>query len=153
MLESVRAELHNRRKGDAVRLEIESTATTEMVERLRTNFELDSWQVFRTDGPVNLSRLMNLYSATKIAALKYPAVLCGEAVQALGQGCGFVCRSLRLQDVMLHHPFDSYRTVEDFVQLGAHDPNVISMKQTLYRTSQDSPIFRALIDAAQNKDM
>jgi len=58
-----------------------------------------------------------------------------------------------MRDVMLHHPFDSYRMVEDFVQLGAHDPTVISMKQTLYRTSQDSPIFRALIEAAQNKDV
>ena len=63
VLESVRAELHNRRKGDAVRLEIESSASDEIVERLRTNFELEPWQVFKTDGPVNLSRLMNLYSA------------------------------------------------------------------------------------------
>src|SRR6202020_3123210 len=62
VLESVRAELNNRRKGDAVRMEIESSATEEMAERLRINFELDPWQVFRTDGPVNLSRLVNLYS-------------------------------------------------------------------------------------------
>ena len=61
VLESVRAELHNRRKGDAVRLEIDGSAVEEIVERLRINFELDPWQVFRTDGPVNLSRLMNLY--------------------------------------------------------------------------------------------
>ncbi|HTD96304.1 MAG TPA: hypothetical protein VK627_05225, partial [Edaphobacter sp.] len=73
VLESVRAELHNRRKGDAVRLEIESSATEDIVERLRTNFELDPWQVFRTNGPVNLSRLMNLYSEAKRPALKYPA--------------------------------------------------------------------------------
>ena len=69
VLESVRAELHNRRKGDAVRLEIESSAPEEIIERLRTNFELEPWQVFRTDGPVNLSRLMNLYSEAKRPAL------------------------------------------------------------------------------------
>ena len=64
LLESVRTELHNRRKGDAVRLEIEASADPEVIERLQTNFELDDFQIFRTDGPVNLSRLMNLYSDT-----------------------------------------------------------------------------------------
>src|SRR5260370_26446188 len=73
VLESVRAELHNRRKGDAVRLEIESSATDEMVERLRINFELDPWQVFRTDVPGNLSRLRNLYSEVNGPVLKYSA--------------------------------------------------------------------------------
>ncbi len=151
VLESVREELHNRRKGDAVRLEIECSASEEIIERLRTNFELEEWQVFRTDGPVNLSRLMNLYSATKIPALKYPPFTAKQ--YKLSAKVADLFEELRMQDVMLHHPFDSYRMVEDFVQLGAHDPNVISMKQTLYRTSQDSPIFRALIDAAQNKDV
>ena len=61
LLESVRSELHNRRKGDAVRLEVSEGADPEIVERLRANFELDEWQVFKTEGPVNLSRLMNLY--------------------------------------------------------------------------------------------
>ena len=72
VLESVRAELHNRRKGDAVRMEIENSADTEIIERLRINFELDERQVFRTDGPVNLSRLMNLYSEVGRPDLKYP---------------------------------------------------------------------------------
>ena len=151
VLESVREELHNRRKGDAVRLEIESSAAEEIVERLRTNFELDEWQVFRTNGPVNLLRLMNLYSETKIPTLKYAPFVAKQ--YKLTAKVTDLFEELRLQDIMLHHPFDSYRTVEDFVQLGAHDPNVISMKQTLYRTSQDSPIFRALIEAAQNKDV
>src|SRR5579884_4518714 len=64
LLETVRSELHNRRKGDAVRLEIEQSADPEIIDRLRMNFELDESQVYRTDGPVNLSRLMNLYSDT-----------------------------------------------------------------------------------------
>src|SRR5258708_20981337 len=151
ILESVRAELHNRRKGDAVRLEIESSATEEIVERLRTNFELDPWQVFRTDGPVNLSRLMNLYSEAKRPALKYPAFTGKEF--RLSPKTVDLFDELRKRDVMLHHPFDSYKTVEDFIEAGAHDPGVISMKQTLYRTSKDSPIFRALIEAAQSKDV
>jgi polyphosphate kinase len=151
VLESVRAELHNRRKGDAVRMEIESSATEEMVERLRINFELDPWQVFRTDGPVNLSRLMNLYSEVKRPALKYPAFVPREF--KLSAKSTDVFDELRKRDVMLHHPFDSYKTVEEFVEAGAQDPGVISMKQTLYRTSKDSPIFKALIEAGQSKEV
>lgn len=151
VLESVREELHNRRKGDAVRLEIESTASEEIVERLRTNFELDAWQVFRTDGPVNLSRLMNLYSDTKLPALKDPPFQ--GRMYKIAPKSKDIFAELRKRDVLLHHPFDSYRTVEDFIHNGARDPQVISMKQTLYRTSKDSPIFRALIEAAQSKDV
>jgi polyphosphate kinase len=151
VLESVRAELHNRRKGDAVRLEIESSATEEIVERLRTNFELEPWQVFRTGGPVNLSRLMNLYSEATRPNLKYRPFVGKEF--RLSSKSTDIFDELRKHDVMLHHPFDSYKTVEGFIEAGANDPNVISMKQTLYRTSQDSPIFRALIEAAQSKDV
>jgi polyphosphate kinase len=151
VLESVRAELHNRRKGDAVRLEIESSATEEIVERLRVNFELDPWQVFRTDGPVNLSRLMNLASLVKRSDLKYTEFKSHH--YKLRHKSHDLFEDLRHQDIMLHHPFDSYQTVEEFIEAGAIDPAVISMKQTLYRTSKDSPIFRALIEAGQNKDV
>ncbi len=151
VLESVRAELHNRRKGDAVRLEIENSATEEIIERLRVNFELEAWQVFRTDGPVNLSRLMNLASEVKRPDLKYPDFIpCHYKVSLKSHD---LFEDLRHKDIMLHHPFDSYQTVEEFIEAGALDPAVISMKQTLYRTSKDSPIFRALIEAGQIKDV
>ncbi len=151
VLESVREELHNRRKGDAVRLEIEDSADDEIVERLRVNFELDPWQVFRTDGPVNLYRLMNLYSDTPRPALKYPAFSGRPHKPAPVFEDLFA--ELRKHDVLLHHPFDSYATVQDFISAGAHDAAVVSMKQTLYRTSKDSPIFRALIQAAESKEV
>ncbi|HZY61901.1 MAG TPA: polyphosphate kinase 1 [Edaphobacter sp.] len=151
ILESVRSELHNRRKGDAVRLEIDGSATEEIVERLRINFELDPWQVFRTDGPVNLSRLMNLYSEAGRPELKYPP-FAGKEFK-LSSKFADLFEELRERDILLHHPFDSYKTVEDFIEAAAGDANVISIKQTLYRTSKDSPIFRALIEAAQEKDV
>jgi polyphosphate kinase len=154
VLESVREELHNRRKGDAVRLEIERTSGEEgeeIAERLRTNFELEPSQVFKTDGPVNLSRLMNLYSDAKLPGLKFP-VFHGHRYK-ISSKSEDIFAELRKRDVLLHHPFDSYGTVEEFINTGAVDPNVISMKQTLYRTSKDSPIFRALIEAAQSKDV
>jgi polyphosphate kinase len=151
VLESVRTELHNRRKGDAVRLEIESSAVEEMVERLRINFELDPEQVFRTNGPVNLSRLMNLYSETKGVALKFVPFVAKE--YKMSAKSTDIFDELRKNDVLLHHPFDSYKTVEEFVGAGAEDPNVISMKQTLYRTSKDSSIFKALTAAGQSKEV
>jgi polyphosphate kinase len=151
VLESVRAELHNRRKGDAVRLEIESSATEEIVELLRTNFELEPSQVFRTNGPVNLSRLMNLYSEVKRPDLKYEPFTAKE--YKLESKSADLFEDLRAKDILLHHPFDSYKAVEDFIEAAAVDPAVISMRQTLYRTSKDSPIFRALIEAGQSKEV
>jgi len=155
VLESVRAELHNRRKGDAVRLEIEEGANEEIVERLRTNFELDAWQVFHTRGPVNLSRMMNLASEVKRPELKYPDFKARDFhLPAKGEGKSLdIFEELRKGDLMFHHPFDSYKVVEDFVAAGALDPAVLSMKQTLYRTSKDSSIFRALTEAGQSKEV
>src|SRR6202051_535935 len=77
LLESVRAELHNRRKGDAVRMEIESAADPEIIERLGTVFELDHWQIFPVNGPVNLSRLSNIYDEVAPPAINiFSFVLC-----------------------------------------------------------------------------
>ena len=150
LLETIRVELHNRRKGDSVRLEIETGADPEIVERLRVNFELDEDQVFRGDGPVNLSRLMFFYSDIQRPDLKF-APFTPKALH-LSRKSTNIFDELRQHDVLLHHPYDSYDSVVDFIQQGAEDPAVVSMKQTLYRTSQDSPVFSALIEAAATKE-
>lgn len=150
LLESVREELHNRRKGDAVRLEIDGDAAEEITERLVTNFELEPWQVFQTDAPLNLSRVMELYGGIDRPDLKFPDFH-GRRL-TLSPGNADIFDELRQADVLLHHPFDSFATVEQFIQAGQSDDRVISIKQTLYRTSANSPIFRALKDAAQGKD-
>jgi polyphosphate kinase len=151
LLESVRTELHNRRKGDAVRLEIEQDANPEVIDRLRLNFELDEFQIFRTDGPVNLSRLMNLYSDTPRPDLKFPSFT--PHALHLGRHATDIFDDLRHRDILLHHPYDSYDAVVDFIAAGAQDPNVVTIKQTLYRTSSDSPMFQSLTDAAQTKEV
>jgi polyphosphate kinase len=151
VLESVRSELHNRRKGDAVRMEIESGAAEEIVERLRINFELEPSQVFRTEGPVNLLRMMNLYGSTARPELKYPGFQ-GRRYH-LSPKSANLFDELRTKDLLLHHPFDSYSTVEDFVESAVGDPAVVSMEQTLYRTSDASPLFIALTEAAQTKEV
>jgi polyphosphate kinase len=151
LLESVRTELHNRRKGDAVRLEIESDADPEIIERLRTNFELEPWQVFPVNGPVNLSRLFNLYEQTAHPELKFKPFAPRELrLTAKSQD---LFEELRRHDVLLHHPFDSYDAVVSFVEAAAEDPRVLSIKQTLYRTSEHSLIVPALISAATKKEV
>jgi hypothetical protein len=150
LLETIRVELHNRRKGDAVRLEIETRAHPEIVERLRVNFQLDPDQVLLGDGPVNLSRVMFLYGDVRRPDLKF-APFTPHPLH-LSRKSANIFDELRLHDVVLHHPYDSYDPVVEFIQEGAKDPLVLSMKQTLYRTSQDSPICEALIEAAGSKE-
>ena len=150
MLETIRVELHNRRKGDAVRLEIEAGAHPEIVERLRTNFELEEEQVFQGVGPVNLSRIMFLYSDVARPDLKFPPF--APRPLMLSRKANNIFEDLRTRDILLHHPYDSYDPVVNFIQSGASDPNVVSIKQTLYRTSSDSPMFQALIEAAATKE-
>jgi len=151
VLESVRTELHNRRKGDAVRLEIDADADPEIIERLRTNFGLEPWQVFRVDGPVNLPRLFNIYEQTDRPDLKYKPFVPRELrLTAKSQD---LFEELRRHDVLLHHPFDSFDAVVSFIEAAAEDPNVLSIKQTLYRTSENSMIVQALIAAAAKKEV
>jgi polyphosphate kinase len=150
LLETIRVELHNRRKGDAVRLEIESGAHPEIIERLRVNFELEEDQVFRGDGPVNLSRVMFFYSDVARPDLKFTPFT--PRPLTLSRKAANIFEDLRSRDILLHHPYDSYDPVVNFIELGAHDDAVVSMKQTLYRTSQDSPMFQALTEAAATKE-
>ena len=150
LLETIRVELHNRRKGDAVRLEIEAGADPEIVDRLRVNFEIDDDQVFRCEGPVNLSRLMFLSSEVQRPDLKFPPF--APKALHLSRNSTNIFDELRRRDILLHHPYDSYDPVVGFIEKGAEDPAVVSMKQTLYRTSTDSPMFQALIDAAATKE-
>src|SRR6202140_293371 len=151
LLESVRAELHNRRKGDAVRMEIESAADPEIIERLGTVFELDRWQIFPVNGPVNLSRLFNIYDEAARPDLKFRTFVPREL--RLTAKSRDLFEELRRHDVLLHHPYDSFDAVISFIQSAAEDERVLSIKQTLYRTSEHSLIVPALMAAAAHKEV
>lgn len=151
LLESVDTQLHRRRKGAAVRLEIESTADPEIVDRLEANFHLAPWQVFRLNGPINLPRILHLYDQTPRPDLKFRPFVPREL--ALKPGAASMFELIRQRSVLLHHPYDSYAAVVRFIESAAHDPDVLSIKQTLYRTSENSPIVRALIEAAAKKEV
>jgi polyphosphate kinase len=151
LMEAVDSQVTHRRKGEAVRLEIEAGAHPEIVDRLVGTFKLDESLVFRVQGPVNLQRLFHLYEESPRPDLKYPPFVARQI--RIGHDADSMFEAIRRQDVMLHHPYDSYDGVVNFLQTAAHDPRVLSIKQTLYRTNSDSPVARALLEAADKKEV
>jgi polyphosphate kinase len=151
LLETIDSQVAQRRKGGAVRLEIEEGAHPEIVERLVSEFELDESLVFRVRGPVNIQRLFHLYEETPRPDLKYPPFTPKQV--RVGHDADSMFETLRHQDVLVHHPYESYDTVVNFLDTASGDPRVLSMKQTLYRTNTDSPIAEALLDAAGKKEV
>ena len=151
LLETIDSQVAQRRKGVAVRLEIEEGAHPDIVARLVSTFELDESLVFRVRGPVNLQRLFHLYEETKRPDLKYPAFVPRQI--RVGHDADSLFEVLRRQDVLVHHPYESYDTVVNFLKTASHDPRVLSMKQTLYRTNNDSPVAQALLEAAGKKEV
>jgi polyphosphate kinase len=151
LLEAIDSQVAQRRKGDAVRLEIEAEAHADIIGRLVSTFELDESLVFRANGPVSLQRLFHLYEETPRPDLKYPPFTPRQV--RVGHDADSLFDTLRRQDFLLHHPYDCYDTVVNFLRTAARDPRVLSMKQTLYRTSSDSPVARALLEAAGKKEV
>ena len=151
LLEAIDSQVAQRRKGDAVRLEIEAGAHPEIINRLISIFDLDESLVFRVPGVVNLQRLFQLYDETPRPDLKYPKFTPRQV--HIGHDSESMFEALRRGDVLLHHPYDSYDPVVNFLRTAAHDPRVLSMKQTLYRTNDDSPVAHALLQAAGKKEV
>jgi polyphosphate kinase len=147
LLRAVEGELASRRYGDAVRLETAHDCPEEILTYLRDQFALTADDVYRVAGPVNLNRLMALYDLTDIAELKY-APFTPSVPEHLRVGNDLFA-ALRAGDVLLHHPFQGFSPVSDFIKHAAADPQVLAIKQTLYRAGSDSTIVGALAEAAQ----
>jgi polyphosphate kinase len=148
LLKKIEEELRNLRRGAAVRLEIEEGVDDRTFAALCDHLGLSHEYVFRLPGPLNLMRLMSLYDLIDRPDLKFPAFT--PALPPVLQAPERIFDVIREQDLLLHHPYDSFTPVIDFVEQAARDPQVFALKQTLYRTSGDSPIVRALIEASQN---
>ncbi len=147
LLKKIEEELRNLRRGAAVRLEIEDGVSDTIFTTLCEHLDLSHEYVFRLNGPLNLLRLISLADIDR-PDLKYPPFT--PANVSTLRDPGRIFDTLREQDVLLHHPYDSFQPVVDFVEQAARDPQVFAIKQTLYRTSGDSPIVRALIEASRN---
>src|SRR5579859_366636 len=146
LLRAVEGELASRRFGDAVRLETAHDCPDEILTYLLGQFSLAADDLYKVSGPVNLNRLMAVYDLVDRTELKYAAFTPGVP-DRLKMG-GDLFSAVRSGDVLLHHPFQGFGPVTDFVKQAASDPQVLAIKQTLYRVGNDSAIVAALVEAA-----
>jgi len=143
---ALQGELLHRHFGDAVRLEVADNCSAPMAEFLLQQFGLQEAELYRVEGPVNLHRLRAVFEQVERPDLKYPPFLPGLP-PALDEADLF--EVLKKQDVLLHHPFQSFLPVIDFIRATANDPHVIAIKQTVYRTGIDSELMQILVEAAR----
>jgi polyphosphate kinase len=147
---ALQGELPQRHLGDAVRLEVADNCSEETVQFLLAQFELEDADLYRVNGPVNLVRLMSVPDEVLRPDLKFALFVPGLPKPLLKVAKGKdIFETLRQQDVLLHHPFQSFTPVIEFIQQAARDPQVVAIKQTVYRTGTDSIIMETLIDAAK----
>ncbi len=148
LLSAIESELRRANRGNAVRLEVQNDCPPSVCERLLDIFNLEKGDLYISDGPINLLRLMSVIPQIDRPDLLFRPFKPGNAVP-VGEDESLFGK-IAQRDWLLHHPYQSFKTVVDFVEAAANDPDVLAIKQTLYRTSGDSPIIEALIDAAQN---
>ncbi len=144
---ALEGELAHRRYGAAVRLETARDCPKDMISFLLQQFALAEVDLYRMPGPVNLNRLSALYDLIQRPDLKYPPFTPGLPRRLASTTDLYSV--IRHKDLLLHHPFQSFAPVMDFVRQAANDPQVLAIKQTLYRTGHDSPVVDALVAAAQ----
>ncbi|MDT8895041.1 polyphosphate kinase 1 [Halomonas sp. I1] len=145
---ALRGELLSRRYGSGVRLEVADNCPDELVDFLLKQFELGEADLYRVNGPVNLTRMMSVLGDVDRPELLYRTFIPGQT-KALNKRDS-VLHAMAEGDILLHHPFQSFTPVEELLREAARDPDVLAIKQTLYRTGADSPIVNALVEAAGN---
>jgi len=147
LLDALAGELSSRAYGDAVRLEVAGGCPQETVDFLAKHFGLEERDVYRVNGPVNLSRLSALCGRVERPALKYPPFV--SAIEPGLVPSGDIFNVLRQRSVLMHHPYQAFTPVINLLRQAAADRDVLAIKITLYRTGSDSPLVQALIDAAR----
>jgi len=145
---SLQGELPQRHFGDAVRLEVADNCPQELADFLLQQFELGSDDLYRVHGPVNLVRLIGIPDKVDRPDLKFPPFVPGMPT-LLKKKSADMFNVIRKGDVLLHHPYQSFKPVIDFIQQAAADPEVVAIKQTVYRTGTDSELMESLIAAAK----
>jgi polyphosphate kinase len=143
---ALEGELAHRRYGAAVRLETTADCPADLVEYLLNQFQLSEQDLYRVPSMVNLHRLSAVYDLANRPDLKYPAFTPGIPARIAAGADLFA--AIRDRDILLHHPFQSFAPVIDFLRQAASDPSVLAIKQTIYRTGVDSAIVDALVAAA-----
>src|SRR5580692_5285790 len=148
LLKAIELELRKRSRGDAVRLEVQTDCPAHITDQLLQTFNLTNDDLYQVDGPINFLRLMPVISEVQRPDLKFrpfvPAIVTGFADH------DDIFSLIRRRSILLHHPYEAFQTVLDFIEQAAEDPNVLAIKQTLYRTSGDSQIVGSLAEAAES---
>jgi polyphosphate kinase len=146
LMRALEGELFESRYGDAVRLETAHDCPQELAAFLLEHFELTEIDHYRVNGPVNLNRLLAVYDLVDRPDLKFAPFTPGVPKAFVKKS---VFDAIAERDILLHHPFESFTPVLDFVHRAANDPDVLAIKQTLYRTTPDSPLVESLVSAAK----
>ena len=148
LLKEIEKQLKKRQWGQAIRLEVQGNIDKQLLKRLKSELNITDSDIYRIDGPLDLTFLMKLYGSIDYAKLKTPKYL-PAPVPELMNGKN-IFEAVREGDILLHHPYQTFDPVVDFVRQAANDPGVLAIKQTLYRVSGNSPIVAALAAAAEN---
>ena len=148
LLKAVEEELHKRRRGHAVRLEISHDCPKPIREALLKTLHLTEQDLYLVDGPVNPTRLMMLYQGTHSPELRDPPFLAPVAPALAGKSDLFA--AIRERDILLHHPYENFSSVVEFLETAATDHDTLAIKMTLYRTGGDPRIIGALMNAVNN---
>ena len=147
LLHAIEGKLPARRFASAVRLEVQQDCPQDMIDFLLQKFTLQCNDVYQVNGPVNLNRLMAIRTAVDAPELLFPEFT--PTVHSRISKSTDLFETIRKDDLVLHHPFQSFTTIVDLIRQAAADPNVLVIKQTLYRTGDDSTVVDALIEAAK----
>ncbi|MCR5594302.1 MAG: RNA degradosome polyphosphate kinase [Lachnospiraceae bacterium] len=149
LLQEIEKQLKARRRGRAICLEVENGTDKKLLNRLLTELDLKEEDVYTTDGPIDLTFLMKIYSTEGFDEFKEHAYASPQPVTAFEKENN-VFDVIKKGDVLMHHPYESFEPVVRFISQAASDPSVLAIKQTLYRVSGNSPIIKALAQAADN---
>jgi polyphosphate kinase len=148
LLESIQEAVWRRRFRDAVRLQIEVGMPQKLIDILNSNLELDQNDVYRVDGPVDISRVKALLGIDRPVLNDKPFI--PSTPKGFTGSRSEIFTTIQEGDVLLHHPFESFQPLVDFLRAAAEDPSVLAIKMTLYRVGRNSPIVETLLDAIQN---
>jgi len=144
--QALKGELQGRQFGTSVRLEVAKNCPPELSEFLLDQFNLDRSRLYAVDGPVNLVRLTELIDLVKLPAMRFAPFVPGLPPKTVNTD---IFEQMHKHDILLHHPFQSFQTVVDFITVAAQDPQVVAIKQTIYRTGMHSELMEALMNAAR----
>lgn len=150
LLAEVEKSLKKRKKGAAVRLEISQSASRLIKEFLRKELQLEERDMYMIPGPLDCQVFFSFLSIESDETLRYVPFRPQPSFELAELGEPDLWKAVSARDIMVHHPYEKFETIEDFIHLAAMDPDVLAIKQTLYRVSSKSPIIAALATAAEN---